>query len=90
LRTPIPCRDLRAARHEVQKLRIRLANDVTVQTKGYDGAGCLRVSRFLEQALGTPSSERKTAEFYKAEAQEQTITQTPRISKTQALSQEAM
>jgi hypothetical protein len=35
-----------------------------VQTKGYSGSGCLQASKFLEQALGTPTSDRKTSEFY--------------------------
>ena len=45
--------------------------EATVQTKGYAGADCLQASRFLEQALGVPASDRKTAEFYQAEAAEQ-------------------
>ena len=42
--------------------------EVTVQTKGYAGADCLGASKFLEQALGVVAGERKTAEFYQAEA----------------------
>jgi DUF2997 family protein len=45
--------------------------DVTIETKGYTGVDCLRASKSLEQALGVPSSERKTAEFYQAQATEQ-------------------
>ena len=45
--------------------------ETTVQTKGYAGADCLQASRFLEQALGVPTAERKTAEFYETEAARQ-------------------
>jgi len=38
--------------------------ETTVQTKGYAGSDCLRASRFLEQALGVASGDRKTGEFY--------------------------
>ena len=36
----------------------------SVETKGFAGAECLNASRFLEAALGTPASDRRTAEFY--------------------------
>jgi hypothetical protein len=46
--------------------------ETTVQTKGYAGADCLQASRFLEQALGVCTTDKKTAEFYQlAEAHEQ-------------------
>ncbi len=38
--------------------------ETTVHTKGYAGAECLQASQFLEQALGVPAAEHKTAEFY--------------------------
>jgi len=38
--------------------------DTTVQTKGYAGSDCLQASKFLEQALGATSADRKTGEFY--------------------------
>ena len=37
---------------------------VTVQTKGYTGADCLQASKFLEQALGVATADRKTAEYF--------------------------
>jgi hypothetical protein len=49
--------------------------ETTVQTKGYAGADCLQASRFLEQALGVPVAERKTAEFHTAETAEQQLHQ---------------
>jgi len=47
----------------------------TVETKGYSGGDCLQASRFLEQALGLPAGERKTAGFYEQEAVRQQIQQ---------------
>jgi Protein of unknown function (DUF2997) len=45
--------------------------EATVQTKGYAGADCLLASKFLEQSLGVPTQDRKTAEFYQdAEVQQ--------------------
>jgi len=42
-----------------------------VQTKGYAGADCLQGSRFLEQALGDVTADRKTAEYHQAAEQQQ-------------------
>jgi hypothetical protein len=47
--------------------------ETTVQTKGYAGADCLQASRFLEQALGVCTTDRKTAEFYHAEETRQHV-----------------
>jgi hypothetical protein len=59
----------------VIEITISPTGETTVQTKGYVGADCLRASRFLEQALGTPSAERKTAEFYAETPAEQQVQQ---------------
>jgi hypothetical protein len=56
------------------EITVSPTGETTVQTKGYVGADCLRASRFLEQALGTPSAEKKTAEFY---------TETPAVQQIQ-------
>jgi hypothetical protein len=47
------------------------AGETTVQTKGYAGPDCLQASKFLEQALGVTTADRKASEFYQAAAQEQ-------------------
>ena len=39
------------------------------------GADCLQASKFLEQALGAVAGERKTAEFFQANAAEQHLNQ---------------
>lgn len=40
--------------------------ETTVQTKGYSGSDCFQASQFLEQALGTKTSDRPSAEFYQS------------------------
>ena len=46
--------------------------EVTVQTRGYAGGECLQASKFLEQALGVPTADHKTVEYYTpAEASQQ-------------------
>jgi hypothetical protein len=47
----------------------------TVQTKGYAGADCLEAGKWLEQALGIKTIDRKTTEFYQAAPQEQHVPQ---------------
>ena len=49
--------------------------ETTVQTHGYAGADCLQASKFLEQALGSVVTERKTAEFHQATPIEQHLQQ---------------
>jgi hypothetical protein len=49
--------------------------ETTVQTKGYTGANCLQASRFLEQALGVTTAERKTAEYHQCEPAQQQLQQ---------------
>lgn len=49
--------------------------EVAVLTKGYTGADCLQASRFLEQALGLSTVERKTAAFYQVMPAEQRAAQ---------------
>jgi hypothetical protein len=49
--------------------------ETTVQTKGYAGADCLSASRFLEQALGVTTAERKTAEYHQTVPTHQQIQQ---------------
>jgi hypothetical protein len=44
--------------------------ETTVQTKGYAGGDCLQASKFLEQALGVATADRKTNEFYQTTTQQ--------------------
>jgi hypothetical protein len=59
----------------VIEITVSPTGETTVQTKGYVGTDCLQASRFLEQALGTPSAEKKTAEFYTETPTEQQVRQ---------------
>ena len=38
--------------------------ETTVETRGFIGDTCREASRFVEEALGRPTSERLTAAFY--------------------------
>jgi hypothetical protein len=49
--------------------------ETTVQTRGYAGADCLQASKFLEQALGLTTADRKTPEFYETANTEQQVHQ---------------
>jgi hypothetical protein len=49
--------------------------EVSVQTKGFAGSDCLQASKFLEQALGVTSADRKTTEFYQQLPVEQRLQQ---------------
>lgn len=44
--------------------------ETTVQTRGYAGTDCLQASRFLEQALGVKTGERRTSEYYQGQTQQ--------------------
>jgi hypothetical protein len=49
--------------------------ETTVQTKGYAGSDCLQASKFLEQALGVTTADRKSAEFYQTQTTQQQVEQ---------------
>jgi hypothetical protein len=49
--------------------------ETTLQTKGFAGGECRQASKFLEDALGLASHERKTAEFYARQTEEQHVQQ---------------
>lgn len=38
--------------------------ETKIQTKGYEGPRCQEASKFLEQALGVTTADRRTSEFY--------------------------
>lgn len=50
--------------------------ETTITTRGYVGSECQRASRYLEQALGVPSREQLTAEFYEGVQVQQDVQQT--------------
>jgi hypothetical protein len=47
----------------------------TVQTKGYSGSTCLEASKWLEQALGIVTTDRKTSEYFETGTIEQHVQQ---------------
>jgi len=49
--------------------------ETTVQTKNYAGSDCLQASKWLEQALGISTADRKTGEFYQSAQTEQHVKQ---------------
>lgn len=56
----------------VIEITISPSGETKVETKGYAGSDCLAASRWLEKALGSISSDVKTADFYQTqEAQQQ-------------------
>jgi hypothetical protein len=46
-----------------------------VETRGFAGGECREASKFIEQALGQPSAETLTAEFYQAQVSDQPLKQ---------------
>jgi hypothetical protein len=49
--------------------------ETTVRTTGFSGGECREASRFVEQALGRPTAETLTAEFYQDQAARQDLRQ---------------
>ena len=49
--------------------------ETTMQTRGFAGSACLEASKFLEQALGAVTAERKTEEFYTTAQADQQLRQ---------------
>jgi hypothetical protein len=61
--------------HRIIEVTVSPKGETTMQTKGYAGSECLQASKFLEQALGVITADRKTGEFYQAASSEQHIQQ---------------
>jgi hypothetical protein len=49
--------------------------EVTVQTKGFTGAGCKTASQSIEKALGTTISEQLTPEYHQTQSETQPLKQ---------------
>lgn len=60
---------------KVIEVTVSPKGESTVQTKGFAGSECQQASKFIEDALGIKTGERKTAEFYATEVQQQQIRQ---------------
>lgn len=46
------------------ELIVSPTGEVRLQTKGFQGKSCQEASRFLEEALGTKTTETLSAEYY--------------------------
>jgi hypothetical protein len=55
-----------------EKIIINIKEDgaVEVKTHGFKGKACMKSSQFIEEALGTITATRKTADFYSGELEE--------------------
>jgi len=60
---------------QIIEVTVSPQGETTVQTKGFIGSACQEASRFVEQALGTSTSDRKTAEFYASTPTQQQVQQ---------------
>lgn len=49
---------------QIIEVTVSPQGETVVQTKGFAGSDCLAASRWLEEALGLATAERRTAEFY--------------------------
>ena len=57
------------------ELIVSPTGETRLQTQGYLGSDCLQASRYLEQALGSITSDRQTDEFYLSVPTEQQLQQ---------------
>lgn len=48
------------------EIQVSPTGQTQVQTYGFEGASCRAGSQFLERALGRPTNEQLTSEFYQA------------------------
>jgi hypothetical protein len=60
---------------KIIRLIVSPTGKAKIETKGFTGPECREASKFLEQALGQPTSEQLTAEFYQSQATGQQIQQ---------------
>jgi hypothetical protein len=60
---------------KVIEITVDPRGEATVLTRGYSGPECREPSRFLEQALGQPTAEQLTGEFYQGQQAAQELRQ---------------
>ena len=51
------------------EITVKPNGSTSIETKGFAGRECQQASQFLEQALGSSTSEQLTAEFYAGQQQ---------------------
>ena len=57
------------------EVTVKPNGETLIETKGFTGPSCREATRSLEQALGIPTSEHLTAEFYESQPAAQTQVQ---------------
>ena len=60
---------------KIIEVTVSPTGESTVQTKGFAGSDCQQASKYIEEALGMATGERKTPEFFATEDQRQQINQ---------------
>ena len=60
---------------KIIEITVSPKGDTKIETKGFSGEACRDASRFVEQALGTRTSEALTTEFYQGQNTTQTLPQ---------------
>ena len=60
---------------KIIEITVDAKGQTRVETRGFTGSGCREASRFIEQALGQPTGETLTTEFYQDQAAEQQLKQ---------------
>jgi hypothetical protein len=72
-RTPITKGGIRMPR--ITELIVTKDGQTTIQTRGFNGNTCISASKWLEQALGITTDDRKTTEFFETASTEQLVRQ---------------
>jgi hypothetical protein len=57
------------------EITVNPKGETKVETKGFSGGDCREASRFVEQALGTRTTETLTAEYYQGQSNEEPLRQ---------------
>lgn len=58
---------------KIIEIVISPSGQTRVETRGFAGAACRQASEFLEKALGRPTGEQLTGEFYHHTPEQQTL-----------------
>lgn len=57
---------------QIIEVIVSTSGQLSIQTRGFGGQECKSASAYLEQALGTVTSDKLTSEFYTPSIQQQT------------------
>lgn len=48
------------------EVTVKLDGSIEIEGKGFSGPDCFKATKFLEEALGVKTADKRTAEYYKA------------------------